>query len=138
MKDATQHVLARGLGVTRTAMGVLALARPHVVSRSPGRKHPSSPDSEALARMFGIRDLALAVLTLSVSPRTRRAALRLGVLADSADAVFIAIAARRATPDIGAALSAGFATLSAALGLVTLYQPHRVGSRCRTTTEDIS
>jgi hypothetical protein len=61
----------------------------------------------------------------------------LEVLADSADAVFIAIAARKALPDSAAALSTGFATLSAALGLVTLYQYHRVGSRCRTTAEDI-
>lgn len=136
MKDTTIPLLARGLGVMRTAMGVLALARPHVVIRSLGRQHPSGPDSEALARMFGIRDVALAALTLRASPQARRAGLRLGVLADSADAVFIAMAARKALPDSAAALSTGFATLSAALGLVTLYQYHRVGSRCRTTTED--
>jgi hypothetical protein len=102
-------------------MGLVALARPQLVTRGLGGNSPSSPDGEAVARMFGIRDVALATLALSADAQTRRAGLRLGVLADSADALFIVLAARKSLQLGVACLTAGFATVCAGAGLVAQY-----------------
>jgi hypothetical protein len=124
-------LLTRGLGVTRTAMGLVGLARPQLVARGLGGTSPSSPDSEVLARMFAIRDIALATLALGDEAQTRRVGLRLGVLADSADAIVIVLAARKSLPLRAACLAAGFATLCAGAGLVAQYLDPESRSRRR-------
>jgi hypothetical protein len=119
MKD---NVINRGLGITRAVMGLVAVARPELIARGLGVKCPLSAESEALARMFGIRDIALAALALGADAQIRRTGLRLGVLADFADAFFIARAARNSLPFNVAGLAAGFAVLSAVAGLAAQYR----------------
>jgi hypothetical protein len=115
------NVTRRGLGIARAAMGFVALARPQLIARTLGMAYPASAESHALARMFGIRDIALATLTLATDAQVRRAGLRLGVLADCADAFFIVQTARKSLP-LNVAGAAGFAALSAVGGLVAQYR----------------
>jgi uncharacterized protein DUF4267 len=119
MKD---NVINRGLGITRVAMGLLTLARPQLIARGLGVENPLSAESTAFARMFGIRDVALAILVLGPHAQVRRAGLRLGVLADSADALFIVRAARNSLPFNVAGRAAGFAALCAFAGLAAQYR----------------
>jgi len=115
------NIIRRGLGVTRAAMGLVALARPQLIARTLGVAYPASAGSEALARMFGIRDIALATLTLGPDPQVRRAGLRLGVLADCADALFIARIERKLLA-LNVAGAAWFAVLCAIGGLMAQYR----------------
>jgi hypothetical protein len=115
------NVTRRGLGIARAAMGFVALARPQLIARTLGMAYPASAESHALARMFGIRDIALATLTLGTDAQVHRAGLRLGVLADGADAFFIARAARNPLP-VNVAGAAWFAALCAVGGLMAQYR----------------
>lgn len=119
MKD---NVINRGLGLTRAAMGLVTLARPQLIARGLGVENPLSAETAAFARMFGIRDVALAILALGPDAKVRRAGLRLGVFADSADAFFIVRAARNSLPFNPAGLAAGFAALCAVAGLAAQYR----------------
>lgn len=121
MKD---NIIRRGLGITRAAMGLVALARPQVIARALGMAYPASAESYALARMFGIRDIALATLTLSADPQVRKAGLRLGVFADSADAFFIGRTMRNSMQS-NVAGAAAFAALCAVGGLLAQYRGER-------------
>lgn len=112
MKDNV--IISRGLGITRGTMGLVALARPQLIARGLGVEYSSSG---ALARMFGIRDVALAALAMDADARIRRTGLRLGVLADSADAFFILRTARNSLPFNATGLAAGFAALCAVAGM---------------------
>jgi len=120
MKDNV--IISRGLGITRGTMGLVALARPQLIARGLGVEYPSSAASEALARMFGIRDVALAALAMGADARVRRTGLRLGVLADSADAFFIVRTARNSLPFNATGLAAGFAALCAVAGMAAQYR----------------
>lgn len=122
MKD---NAINRGLGITRAAMGLVTLTRPQLIARGLGVQNPLSAESAALAQMFGIRDVALAALALGPDAQVRRAGLRLGVLADSADAFFIVRCARNSLQFNAAGLAAGFAALCAVAGLVAHYREQR-------------
>jgi hypothetical protein len=115
------NVIHRGLGITRAAMGLVALTRPRLIARTLGMDYSARAASDALARMFGIRDIALATLTLGTDAQVHRAGLRLGVLADGADAFFIAQAARNPLP-VNVAGAAWFAALCAVGGLMAQYR----------------
>jgi len=84
-------LLALGLGIIRSGVGVTALARPRLAYRSLGSRAGSAPVGGFLARAFGVRDLAIALATLSADQRTSRTGLWLGLLADTTDVASILV-----------------------------------------------
>ncbi len=84
--------LVTGLSLGRVGLGAVALARPTAVSAllaldSPG--HPGStvsPTESVVARLFGVREVALGVTTMLAPPALRPSLLTSGVLVDLGDA----------------------------------------------------
>jgi hypothetical protein len=83
------------LVATRTSIGLGALLAPRLAGRPFGLDARSNPQSPYLARLFGVRDLALAVGALTASPSARRHWLAVGVACDVTD-VFSGVAGMRA------------------------------------------
>ncbi|WP_051899264.1 hypothetical protein [Sciscionella sediminilitoris] len=119
MNPRTRALVVRGLGVTRLIVGLSTFARPGIAPRSLGiRTDPA--DGGTLARMFGIRDAALAVATLSADPAVRESGLRLGLLSDAADTAAVLRGSRSGVTPRGAALIGGAAAFFALTGLAAL------------------
>ena len=78
------------------------------------------PSAELVARLFGVRDLALGQAVRHRDGEVRRPALQVGVLCDSVDVVASLIALRRGAPRAGVALAGGGAAVFAVLGLAAL------------------
>lgn len=114
-----RSLIARGLGIARLAIGLSAFGRPALARRSLGIAVPDT-DGGTVARMFGIRDVALALATLSSDPVVRNTGLRLGALADAGDAVAVVFGRRGGVTAFGATLIGGGATLFALAGLAAL------------------
>lgn len=89
---------ARTLGTIRTAVGLTALASPRTAYRALNARTNTAPVGGFLARGFGIRELAIAALTLSPNPATSRLGLQLGVLVDATDTATILRGRTRITP----------------------------------------
>ncbi len=121
--------LVSGLSLGRVGLGAVALVRPAAVSALLGLGTPPgpgpAPTSSVVARLFGVRELALGLTTLLAGPSSQRALLASGVLVDLGDAA-ACLAGRRsgdlsglvAGPALGVALGA------AALGAL---ERHRRG-----------
>jgi hypothetical protein len=86
--------MSYALAAGRLAIGISALARPHVVSRLlVGRSGENAPSAPVLTRALAVRDVALAVATLDVLGRRSRAMptlLLVGALCDVTDAALTA------------------------------------------------
>ena len=76
----------KSLATLRMAVGASAWATPRLAGKAFGLDAGANPQSPYLARLFGIRDIALAVGTLSTTGEARRQWLTLGVMCDAADA----------------------------------------------------
>jgi hypothetical protein len=83
------------LGVIRGCVGVTTLARPLLAYRYLGWHASQPPVGGFLARAFGTRELAIALATLSSDTRTARVGVRLGMVADAADAASLLLGRRR-------------------------------------------
>lgn len=76
MNSTNRQLIVRGLGVTRSLVGLSALLRPQLANLSLGVDQTTGPDGGTAARMFGIHDAAIAAATLNpdpVCPRDRPA-----------------------------------------------------------------
>lgn len=71
----------------RTAVGVGSWATPRLAARLFGLDAGANPQSPYLARLFGVRDLALAWGTMSTEGASRRQWIAVGVACDGADAL---------------------------------------------------
>ena len=75
----------RNLAMLRLAIGVGAWLMPNVAGKLFGIDAAANPQAPYLGRLFGIRDVALAVGVMQSSGEARRQWLQLGVMCDSAD-----------------------------------------------------
>lgn len=112
---------ASTLALLRILIGLGAWLAPGISGRLFGLDPKGNPQAPFLARLFGIRDLALGVGTLTTSGGARRTWLKLGVLCDSADAAAAWIGGRDGSLPRYAALMSGTVAVGAAgLGAATL------------------
>src|SRR3954447_19728828 len=103
----------QSLAGLRLAVGVGAWLPPNLTGRMFGLDPASNPQSVYMARLFGIRDVALGVGALSAAPEARRLWLQLGLLSHVADV-------RGAEPGrLGAAAAAGAGALARRDGSVS-------------------
>lgn len=123
MNTRTRTLVVRGLGVTRMAVGVSTYLLPRLAPRSLGVATTDGGDGGTVARMFGIRDAALAAATLSADPAVRSAGLRLGVVADLADTVAV-LRGRKSGVSTGGAWLIGGAAAFFALAGIAVWPQH--------------
>ena len=71
----------------RVAVGVSSWATPRAAGRLFGLDAAANPQSPYLARLFGVRDVALAWGTLTTEGQTQRQWLLAGLACDLADAL---------------------------------------------------
>jgi hypothetical protein len=113
--------LIAGLSGLRLAVGVSSWATPRVAGRLFGLDSEANPQAPYLARLFGIRDVALAWGTLTSTGSTQRQWLVAGLACDAADTL-AGIAGGRAgyLPQLTSVLVTGTALSAAVLGAAAL------------------
>lgn len=114
----------RNLALLRIAIGVGAWVAPSLAGKVFGIDAKANPQAPYLARLFGIRDLALGVGLLQSSGEARRMWLQLGVLCDGADVAAAGLGGREGYLSTSTAvLAGGTATVATALGVSALQAP---------------
>jgi|SRR5947209_2327375 len=105
----------------RAWIGTSAWLAPNLTGRLFGLDPVSNPQAAFLARLFGIRDAALAAGTLGSDGAARAKWLQLGVACDLADAAAAYLAGRNGTlPRHAAVMAGGTAIAAAGLGVAAL------------------
>jgi hypothetical protein len=84
----------RSLAGIRVAVGTSAWATPRLAGKAFGLDADANPQSPYLARLFGVRDLALGIGALTTTGESRRHWLMLGMMCDAADAAAGVLAGR--------------------------------------------
>jgi hypothetical protein len=115
----------RNLAMLRLAVGLISWLAPNLGGRLFGLDPAGNPQAAYLARLFGIRDIALAIGTLQSSGEARRQWLQVGVLCDTADAAAAVLGHRGGylTP-ASAVMVGGTAAAATALGVQGLQAPN--------------
>jgi hypothetical protein len=109
------------LAGARIAIGASAWLAPNLSGRLFGLDPKGNPQASFLGRLFGARDLALGIGTLTSEGEARRLWLRLGVLCDTLDFFAAWLGARSgALPKHAAALSGTAALGAAGMGVAAL------------------
>ena len=117
---ANDQVISGLVGV-RSAIGVGAWVAPRISGRLFGLDVPGNPQAPYLARLFGVRDAALAYGLQSTKGAARAQWLKVGIACDLADALAGVFAGRRGElPRFATVLVTGTALGAAALGLAAL------------------
>ncbi len=112
---------AKLLSATRTVIGVSAWAAPGVTGRLFGLDPAANPQMSYMARLFGVRDVALAVGTTQTTGPSRRVWWQIGIACDLADAVAAYLGKRNGSLSTVTALAAGGTALVAAgLGVAAM------------------
>lgn len=111
------------LSVLRSFAGLVSWASPTLTWRTFGLGPiEGSASSGLVTRLFGVRDLLLALALRHPSPELRRAALQIGVAADTAHIVATLLAIRAGAPkSVLLGVSAG-AAVFVGLGVAALNQ----------------
>lgn len=113
--------LINGLAGLRLAVGVSSWATPRAAGRLFGLDAEANPQSPYLARLFGIRDVALAWGALSSTGSAQRQWLVAGLACDAADAVAGIVGGRAGyLPPVTSVLVTGTAVSAALLGAAAL------------------
>jgi hypothetical protein len=113
--------IVNGLVGLRAAVGAGAWIAPRLSGRLFGLDIAANPQAPYLGRLFGVRDVALAVGTSSSTGSERAQWLRLGVACDLADAVARVAAGRRGElPKAATFMVTTTALVAAALGIAAL------------------
>ena len=113
--------LVRGLIGLRAAIGAGAFLAPQITGRLFGLDVEGNPQAPYLARLFGVRDVALAYGVATTTDVSRSQWLQIGIACDLADAVAGILAGRGGElPPATAALVTGTALTAAALGVAAL------------------
>ena len=112
----------------RTAVGTASCLAPRAAGRAFGLDAGANPQSPYLARLFGVRDLALAAGVLTATPSARRHWLTIGLACDLAD-VLSGIAGTRAgyLSKTSGVLVTGAAISAVAMGAIALRQAEAQG-----------
>ncbi len=79
----------------RLAIGIGAWLTPRLAGRLFGLDPKANPQSPYLARLFGIRDVALGIGLSQSSGESRKLFIQLGILCDGADALAGLMAGKR-------------------------------------------
>jgi hypothetical protein len=109
------------LSALRVAIGTGAWITPNFASRLFGLDPKGNPQSPYLARLFGVRDVALAVAATQSTGSSKRLAWQIGIACDAFDAAAAAIGGRNGTlPKHAAVLAGGTALAAVALGVAAL------------------
>lgn len=109
------------LSTLRVAVGAGAWATPNLAGRLFGLDTAANPQAPYLARLFGIRDIALAVAATQSTGSSRRLAWQLGIACDLADAAAAWLGGRNGSLSKGTVVLAGGTALAAAgLGVAAL------------------
>lgn len=113
---------ATSLALARIAAGASAYAVPELGLKT-AMLDPTAPQSPYLLRLFGVRDVALGVITLMAKPEAVPALLKLGMLVDASDAAAAVLALKSGAvkPPTGVAL-AGVATAAVIAGFAAFGQ----------------
>ena len=120
--NAEQSV--RNLAMLRLMVGVVSYLAPNLGGKLFGLDTRGNPQAPYLARLFGIRDIALAIGALQSSGESRRQWLQLGVLCDAADVGAAALGKRGGyLPAPTAIVVGGVAAAATALGATALQAP---------------
>jgi hypothetical protein len=119
--DVNRKTAIAGLAGLRMAVGASSWATPRVAARLFGMDAASNPQAPYLARLFGVRDFALAWGAVSSEGDSQRQWLTIGLACDVADAL-AGVAGGRAgyLPKATTALVTGTAIAAAALGVGAL------------------
>jgi hypothetical protein len=113
--------LVQGLVGLRSAVGASAWLAPRLSGRLFGLDPAGNPQAPYLARLFGVRDVALAFGLGTSSGVQRSMWLRIGIACDLADAAAGVLAGRRGElPKRATVLVTATALGAAALGIVGL------------------
>jgi hypothetical protein len=105
----------------RVAIGVGSWATPRIAGKLFGLDAAANPQSPYLARLFGVRDIALAWGALRSEGDARRQWLMAGVVCDGADAVAGVAGGRGGyLPKLTSVLVSGTAVSAIVLGLIAL------------------
>ena len=105
----------------RSAVGVASWLAPAYSGRLFGLGRTfAQPDAALMARLFAVRDLALAQALRHPDPQVQRQVLKVGVAVDSVDAVASLVAASRGGRKTGLVGVALGALLFAGMGVVAL------------------
>jgi hypothetical protein len=109
------------LGALRLAIGIASWATPRLAGRTFGLDAAANPQSPYLARLFGVRDVALGYGALATTGDTRRQWLAVGAACDVADALAGVAGARGGyLPKVTSFLVTATAVAAAGLGLAAL------------------
>ena len=120
--NAEQSV--RNLAMLRLMVGVISYLAPNLGGKLFGLDTRGNPQAPYLARLFGIRDIALAIGALQSAGESRRQWLQLGVLCDAADVGAAALGKRGGyLPAPTAIMVGGVAAAATALGASALQAP---------------
>lgn len=121
MERATTIKALAGL---RLAVGVGAWATPRVAGTLFGLDSEGNPQAPYLARLFGVRDVALGWGTFTTEGDAQRRWLQAGLACDLADAA-AGVAGGRAgyLPAVSAAMVTATALVASALGAKLLSEP---------------
>lgn len=116
-----RRTLIKNLAGVRIAVGLASWATPRAAGRLFGLDAGANPQSPYLARLFGVRDIALAWGALSSEGETQRQWLLAGLACDVADTV-AGIAGGRAgyLPKVSSVLVTGTALSAVLLGAAAL------------------
>ncbi|WP_372791469.1 hypothetical protein [Paraconexibacter sp.] len=110
---------AQLLSGLRIAVGVGALAVPNTTGKLFGMDTAANPQASYMARLFGIRDIVLAIGTGATAGPAKKTWWKLGILTDATDVVSAALGARdgsltRTTAVLGGLTAAGAVALGVA------------------------
>lgn len=120
MQDVSESIV-RNLVATRASIGAGAWLAPNLSGRLFGLDPDANPQASYLGRLFGVRDIALAVGTAKSTGLDRKRWLMLGVACDFADAAAGVLAGRSGTlPKLATVLVTGTALAAAGLGIAAL------------------
>jgi hypothetical protein len=84
----------RNTAILRLAVGIGAWLFPSLAGRLFGLDTAGNPQSPYFARLFGVRDIALAVGTLQSGGAARRTWVQVGLMCDVADAAAAGLGGR--------------------------------------------
>jgi hypothetical protein len=111
----------QALVALRGAVGASAWLTPRLAGRLFGLDVAGNPQAPYLARLFGVRDVALAVGLRSTNGPERGQWLRLGIACDLADAAAGLLAGRSGElPAVATVLVTGTALAAAGLGVAAM------------------
>jgi hypothetical protein len=102
------------IAAMRIAIGASAWAAPNLAGKAFGLDPDGNPQASYLARLFGVRDIALGAGAIQTTGAARKQWLKLGMACDVADAAAAYLATRNGTLPKFAGVLVGTTALVAA------------------------